>query len=167
MANWLEHSVHVDVDASVEKVWAMWSDLEQMPQWMKWIDSVEILEEDPELSRWKLNTAGLSFSWLSRIANVVPEQIIQWESVDGLPNKGAIRFYGRKDSTSTVKMTIAYALPGILARMMMSSSFVDRVVTSTLQADLDRFKVLAESVAEVSNPEASNPEASRTKSAAD
>jgi uncharacterized membrane protein len=144
MADWLEHSVHVDVNASVEKVWAMWSDLEQMPNWMKWIDSVEILEEDPELSRWRLNTGGLSFSWLSRIANVIPEQIIQWESVDGLPNKGAIRFYGHKHGGSTVKMTIAYALPGILARMMMSNSFVDRVVTSTLQADLDRFKVLAE-----------------------
>jgi len=143
MADWLEHTVHVDVDAPVEKVWAMWSDLEQMPGWMKWIDSVEILEDDPELSRWSLKTGGLSFSWLSRIANVVPQQIIRWESVDGLPNKGAIRFYGRKDGTSTVKMTIAYALPAILARLMMSSSFVDRVVTSTLQADLDRFKAMA------------------------
>ena len=63
--------------------------------------------------------------------------------MDGLPHKGAIRFYGRKDGTSTVKMTIAYALPAILARLMMSSSFVDRVVTSTLQADLDRFKAMA------------------------
>jgi uncharacterized membrane protein len=143
MADWLEHTVHVDVDAPVSKVWQMWSDLAQMPQWMKWIDSVEILEEDPNLSRWRLNTAGLSFSWLSRIVSVVPEQIIQWESVDGLPNRGAIRFYGHKNGSSTVKMTIAYALPSILARMMMSSSFVDRVVTSTLQADLDRFKAMA------------------------
>ncbi|MGB3291451.1 MAG: SRPBCC family protein [Phormidesmis sp.] len=143
MADWLEHSVHVDVDAPVEKVWQMWSDLEQMPQWMKWIDSVEILADDPELSRWKLNTTGLTFSWLSRIVKVVPQQIIQWESVDGLPNRGAIRFYGRKDGSSTVKMTIAYALPGILARLMMSNSFVDRVVSSTLQADLDRFKAMA------------------------
>ncbi|MGB7251082.1 MAG: SRPBCC family protein [Phormidesmis sp.] len=144
MADWLEHTVHVDVDVPVEKAWQMWSDLEQMPQWMKWIDSVEILADNPELSRWQLNTAGLSFSWLSRIVNMVPQQIIQWESVDGLPNRGAIRFFGHKDHTSTVKMTIAYALPAILARLMMSNSFVDRVVTSTLQADLDRFKALAE-----------------------
>lgn len=140
MANWLEHTVHVDVEASVEDVWQMWSDLEQMPQWMKWIDSVEILPDNPSLSRWKLETAGLSFSWLSRIVKMTPQQIIQWESVDGLPNRGAIRFYGHKDHSSTVKMSIAYALPAILARLMMSNSFVDRVVTSTLQADLDRFK---------------------------
>jgi len=158
MADWLEHTVHVDVEAPVETVWQMWSDLEQMPNWMKWIDSVEVLEDDPALSRWYLNTAGMSFSWLSRIANVVPKQIIQWESVDGLPNRGAIRFYGRKDGSSTVKMTIAYALPAILARMMMSNSFVDRVVTSTLQADLDRFKVLADAQVQAQN--AHQPDAS-------
>lgn len=143
MADWLEHTVHVDVEVPLEKVWQMWSDLEQMPNWMKWIDSVEILKDDPELSRWRLNTGGLSFSWLSRIVKVLPQQVIQWESVDGLPNRGAIRFYGHKDGSSTVKMTIAYALPSILARLMMSNSFVDRVVTSTLQADLDRFKQMA------------------------
>ncbi|MEL6469274.1 MAG: SRPBCC family protein [Cyanobacteria bacterium J06623_4] len=140
MAEWLEHTVHVDLETPVEDVWQMWSDLTQMPNWMKWIESVEILEEDPTLSRWKLETTGLSFSWLSRIVKIVPRQIIQWESVDGLPNRGAIRFYGHKDGSSTVKMSISYALPSILARLMMSSSFVDRVVTSTLQADLDRFR---------------------------
>ena len=140
MADWLEHSVHVDVDVPIEEVWQLWSDLEQMPKWMKWISSVEMSPDDPEISNWKLETNGLSFSWKSRINKKIPRQIIQWESVDGLPNKGAIRFYGRKDNTSTVKMTIAYALPGILARLMMSNSFVDRVVTSTLQADLDRFR---------------------------
>ncbi|MEL7225039.1 MAG: SRPBCC family protein [Cyanobacteria bacterium J06576_12] len=140
MAEWLEHTVHVDVETPVEEVWALWSDISQMPNWMKWIDSVEVLEEDPALSRWKLETTGMSFSWLSRIVKVVPQQVIQWESVDGLPNRGAIRFYGHKEGGSTVKMSISYALPSILARLMMSSSFVDRVVTSTLQADLDRFK---------------------------
>lgn len=143
MAEWLEHTVHVNVDRPVEIVWALWSDIAQMPNWMKWISAVEVLEEDPALSRWKLETTGLSFSWMSRLTKVVPQQIIQWESVDGLPNRGAIRFYGRKDGTSTVKMSISYALPSILARMMMSSSFVDRVVTSTLQADLDRFEEYA------------------------
>ncbi len=140
MADWLEHSVHVDQDVAIENVWQLWSDLEQMPQWMKWISSVEMSPDDPQLSLWKLETGGLSFAWKSRIVKKVPLQIIQWESVDGLPNKGAIRFYGRKDGSSTVKMTVAYSLPAILARLMMSSSLVDRVVTSTLQADLDRFR---------------------------
>ncbi|MBE9077259.1 SRPBCC family protein [Romeria aff. gracilis LEGE 07310] len=153
MATWLEHSVHTDVEVPMELVWSLWSDLEQMPRWMKWIDSVKVLKDQPELSRWTLNTTGWEFTWLSRTLKVVPRQIIQWESVDGLPNRGAIRFYDHKTS-STVKMTISYAVPGFLS-LLMNSSFIDRVVTSTLQADLERFReyALAAQKRELANSE--------------
>ena len=138
MADWLEHSVQVEVETPIDVVWGLWSDLEQMPRWMKWIDSVKVLPENPSLSRWKLASAGLEFTWLSRILQLVPHQIIQWESVDGLPNRGAVRFYDRK-GTSIVKLTIAYAIPGILGQLM-DNLFLGRVVESTLQADLERFR---------------------------
>ena len=141
MSNWLEHSVQVEVDVPIETVWSLWSDLEQMPRWMKWIDSVKVLEDNPELSRWKLATGGLEFTWLSRILKLVPKQIIQWESVDGLPNRGAVRFYDRHDS-SIVKLTIAYAIPGFLGKLM-DNLFLGRVVESTIQADLERFREYA------------------------
>lgn len=144
MSNWLEHSVQVEVDVPIETVWSLWSDLEQMPRWMKWIDSVKVLEDNPELSRWKLATGGLEFSWLSRILKLVPQQIIQWESVDGLPNRGAIRFYDRHGS-SIVKMSVAYAIPGFLGQLM-DNLFLGRVVESTIQADLERFREYALSV---------------------
>ncbi|NJL38402.1 MAG: hypothetical protein HC899_17905 [Leptolyngbyaceae cyanobacterium SM1_4_3] len=141
MPDWLEHSVQVEVETPMELVWSLWSDLEQMPRWMKWIDSVKVLEDNPELSRWKLATGSLEFSWLSRILKVTPHQIIEWESVDGLPNRGAIRFYDRGDS-SVVKLTVAYAIPGWLGRLM-DNLFLGRVVESTIQADLERFKEYA------------------------
>ena len=138
MTDWLEHSVQVEVDAPIDLVWDLWSDLEQMPRWMKWIDSVEILEENSDLSRWKLASSGFEFSWLSRILKLVPHQIIQWESVDGLPNRGAVRFYDRHNS-SIVKLTIAYGIPGWLGKLM-DNLFLGRIVESTIKADLERFK---------------------------
>lgn len=138
MADWLEHTVQIEVDVPIELAWELWSDLEQMPQWMKWIDSVEVLEDNPELSRWKLASTGFEFSWLSRILKVIPQQIIQWESVDGLPNRGAIRFYDRKGS-SIVKLTAAYAIPGVVGKIM-DNLFLGRVVEGTLKADLERFR---------------------------
>lgn len=139
MTNWLEHTVQVEVEASIETVWSLWSDLEQMPKWMNWIESVRILDEDPTLSRWTLATNGLEFSWKSRITKQIPNQIIQWESIDGLPNRGAIRFYDRGAEGSIVKMTIAYAIPGFLGQLM-DNLFLGRFVESTIQADLNRFK---------------------------
>ncbi|HEY9705206.1 MAG TPA: SRPBCC family protein [Allocoleopsis sp.] len=138
MSDWLEHSVQVEVEVPVDFAYDLWSDLTQMPRWMKWIESVEILPENPELSRWKLATTGFQFSWLSKILKVVPQQIIQWESVDGLPNKGAIRFYDRK-TYSIVKLTIAYNIPGWLGQLM-DNLFIGKIVESTIQADLERFK---------------------------
>ncbi|HEY9805633.1 MAG TPA: SRPBCC family protein [Candidatus Obscuribacterales bacterium] len=141
MSDWLEHSVQVEVEVPIELAWSLWSDLEQMPCWMKWIDSVKVLEDNPDLSRWKLATSGLEFSWLSRIVKIVPQQIIQWESVDGLPNRGAIRFYDRGTS-SIVKLSVSYAIPGIIGKLM-DNLFLGRVVESTIQADLERFKQYA------------------------
>lgn len=138
MANWLEHTVQVEVEVPIEQVWALWSDLEQMPLWMKWIDSVAILPDNPELSRWKLASSGFEFSWLSRIVKVIPEQIIQWESVDGLPNRGAIRFYNRHGS-SIVKLSVAYNIPGLIGKLM-DDLFLGRIVESTIQADMERFR---------------------------
>lgn len=141
MSDWLEHTVQVEVEVPIDQAWGLWSDLEQMPIWMKWIDSVKVLEDNPELSRWKLASGAFNFSWLSRIVNLVPEKIIQWESVDGLPNKGAIRFYDRKEK-SIVKLSVAYAIPGILGKVM-DDLFLGKIVESTIQEDMERFRQYA------------------------
>ncbi len=141
MADWLEHSVQVEVEAPIELVWSLWADLEQMPRWMKWIDSVTVPKDNPEISLWKLNTGGLEFTWKSRILKVVPNQIIQWQSVDGLPNQGAVRFYDRHTS-SIVKLSVAYAIPGIIGKIM-DNLFLGRAVESTIKADLERFREYA------------------------
>lgn len=144
MTDWLEHTAQVEVEKPIDVVWDLWSDLEQMPKWMKWIESVKVVEDNPELSRWKLASGAFEFSWLSRITRLVNHQIIQWESVDGLPNRGAIRFYDRGDH-SVVKLSIAYAIPGILGKVM-DNLFLGRVVESTIQADLQRFREYASKV---------------------
>ncbi|AKG23393.1 SRPBCC family protein [Calothrix sp. 336/3] len=141
MSDWLEHSVQVEVEAPIDLVWSLWSDLEQMPRWMKWIDSVKISPDNPDISLWKLKSGSFEFNWQSRILKVVPNQIIQWESIDGLPNRGAIRFYDRHGS-SIVKLTAAYAIPGILGKIM-DNLFLGRIVESTLQADMNRFQEYA------------------------
>ncbi|CDN14399.1 Oligoketide cyclase/lipid transport protein homolog [Richelia intracellularis] len=130
--------MQVEVEVPIDYVWSLWSDLEQMPKWMKWIDAVKIPEDDPEISIWTLKSGIWEFNWKSRIVKVIPHQIIEWESIDGLPNRGAIRFYDRHGS-SIVKLTIAYAIPGVL-RIIMDNLFLRNIVESTIQADMNRFR---------------------------
>lgn len=138
MSDWLEHTVQIEVEVPIDLVWTLWSDLEQMPNWMKWISSVKVLEDNPDLSRMTLSSGAFEFSWLLRITKLIFHQIIQFESVDGLPNKGAIRFYDRGAST-IIKLTLAYAIPGILGQIM-DNLLLGRIVESTIQADLNRFR---------------------------
>jgi uncharacterized membrane protein len=138
MSEWLEHTVQIEIAVPIERVWDLWYNTELIANWMKWIESVKILEDNPDLSRWKLASGSLEFTWLSKIVKTTTHQLIQWESVDGLPNRGAIRFYGREQS-SIVKLTIAYSVPGFLA-LLMHSDFIRKTVESTLHADLERFR---------------------------
>lgn len=144
MSEWLEHTVQIEVAAPMDLVWNLWSDLEKMPLWMKWIDSVKVLEENPDLSRWKLATGGLEFSWQSRIRQQIFHQMIQWESVDGLPNRGAIRFYDRHGST-IVRLSVAYAIPGILGKIM-DRLFLGKAVENNLMESLQAFRDYAQAV---------------------
>ena len=151
MTDWLEHTVQVDVAVPVGLAWDLWSDLEKMPNWMKWIHAVKIAEDNPDLSEWTLAATGFEFKWRSRIVQLNPQQLIQWEAIDGLPNRGAIRFYDRKDDTSIVKLTVAYGIPGVIGKLM-DNLFLGRLVESTLQKDLNRFRRYAEKAYQAQQP---------------
>ncbi len=133
--------MQVEVPCPIGLVWDLWSDLERMPDWMLWIKSVQVLTDDPDLSQWQLALGVWNFSWRSRILRLIKHQLIRFESVDGLPNRGAIHFYDRGHS-SIVKLTIAYAIPGPLGQIM-DALFLGSLVEKTLQADLYRFREYA------------------------
>ena len=90
-------------------------------------------------NRWQMSAGSFSFSWNSKILKLIPHQIIQWESIDGLPNRGAIRFYDRSQGNSVVKLSVAYNIPGIIGKLM-DGLFLGRIVESTIQADMERFR---------------------------
>ena len=146
MGRWLEHSVTTEIQAPVARVWEVWSDLEAMPRWMRWIESVITLPEDPDLTDWTLAAQGFRFHWKARITQRVEAQQLHWESVGGLPTKGAVRFYPQDSGSTAVKLTVSYELPAALAPLM-EPTILGGIVTKELQANLDRFRDLVQSSA--------------------
>ncbi len=143
MGRWLEHSVTTTVQAPVEQVWAVWSDLEAMPRWMRWIESVVAVPGEPDLTDWTLAAQGFRFHWKARISQRVEAQQLHWESVGGLPTRGGVRFYPQPDGSTAVKLSVSYELPGVLAPLM-EPTILGGIVTRELQANLDRFRDLVE-----------------------
>jgi uncharacterized membrane protein len=143
MGRWLEHTVTTEIAAPVEQVWEIWSDLEAMPRWMRWIESVVTLD-DPDLTEWTLTAQGFRFQWKARITRRVPAQQLHWESVGGLPTKGGVRFYPLGPNLTAVKLGVSYELPAMLAPLM-EPTIMGGIVNRELQANLDRFRDLVES----------------------
>tara|TARA_Y100001968_G_C19320782_1_gene699139 strand:+ start:704 stop:1165 length:462 start_codon:yes stop_codon:yes gene_type:complete len=146
MGRWLEHTVTASIEAPVGEVWSVWSDLDSMPLWMTWIESVKTIDEKtttlPDLTEWTLAANGFRFKWKAKINERVEAQKLQWESIGGLPTKGCVRFYEEKEFT-VVKLTISYELPKVLARLM-EANILGGIVTNELQTNIDRFKKLVE-----------------------
>ena len=45
MGTWLNHDVITTVNAPLQNVWDTWSDLDSMPLWMSWIESVKTIDQ--------------------------------------------------------------------------------------------------------------------------
>ncbi len=147
MGQWLEHKVFVEINAPVEKVWKVWSDLDAMPLWMTWIESVKTIDDKtktlPDLTEWTLAANGFRFKWKAKINERIDKEKLEWSSVGGLPTKGCVRFREEKKQLTLVKLIISYELPKTLARFM-KEDILGKLVTNELQKNLDNFKNLVE-----------------------
>ncbi len=148
MGRWLEHTVISNIKAPVSQVWTVWSDLEAMPLWMSWIESVKTVEQStttlPDLTEWTLAANGFRFKWKAQINERIEGKKLGWTSVGGLPTKGCVRFYSENTNLTVVKLMISYELPRVLAPLM-EPSILGGMVTKELQENLDRFSQLVES----------------------
>jgi uncharacterized membrane protein len=101
--------VQVEADVPLSEAWELWNDRENVTRWMPWITSVKVLKDKPEMSKWTLRYEAFGqefeFSWLSRNLKPIHHQKIHWRSVDGVPNRGAVRFYPRGAKACGVQVT--------------------------------------------------------------
>ena len=147
MGIWLKHDVITTVNAPLENVWYTWSDLDSMPLWMSWIESVKTIDQEtstlPDLTEWTLAANGFRFKWKAQITERIERQKLMWESIGGLPTKGSVIFRTENTNSTSVNLSVTYELPKMIARLM-EENILGKMVTNELQANIDRFKNLVE-----------------------
>lgn len=143
-AVWLDNTAQVETDVPISIAWDLWTNREGISRWMPWIDNVKVLEDQPDLSRWTLKYQYFGrdweFSWLARNMKPTFHQKIHWRSVDGLPNRGTVRFYPRGPKMCAVQLTISYEVPEVFGPL---GTALAPVVENILQQDLNRFAKFA------------------------
>ncbi|KAK3160769.1 hypothetical protein QOZ80_1BG0064190 [Eleusine coracana subsp. coracana] len=137
-AEWQECATELEVDVPCSVAYQCYSEREAIPQWMPFISSVKVLEDKPDLSRWSLKYEvfgrNVEFSWLARNMTPIKNQKIHWRSLEGLPNRGAVRFFPKSPSSCRVQLTVAYEIPEILAPVASAlKPFLEEVLLKGLQ----------------------------------
>ncbi|KAK9136600.1 hypothetical protein Sjap_007194 [Stephania japonica] len=129
---WQDCTAKMEVDVPCSVAYKCYSDREAIPRWMPFISSVKVLEDKPDLSRWSLKYKAfgrdIQFSWLAKNLQPIPNQKIHWRSLEGLPNRGVVRFYPKGPSSCMVELafqlTVSYEVPQILAPVASVSSLI-------------------------------------------
>ncbi|KAH1058176.1 hypothetical protein AAZX31_02G009000 [Glycine max] len=143
---WQDCTVKMEIDVPISVAYTCYSDREAIPNWMPFISSVKILPDKPDLSRWSLKYKAfgrdIEFSWLARNMQPIPNQKIHWRSMEGLQNRGAVRFYPKGPSSCVVELTVSYEVPQLLAPV---ASALQPFLEGLLTRGLERFATFAKS----------------------
>ncbi|XP_078445296.1 uncharacterized protein LOC144714426 [Wolffia australiana] len=141
---WQDCSSEIEIDVPCSVAYDCYSDRELIPEWMPFISSVKVLKDKPELSQWTLKYdvfgRDVEFSWLARNLQPIRNQKIHWRSLEGLPNRGAVRFYPKGPSSCRIVLTVSYEVPQILTPV---ASALKPFLESLLLRGLESFSVVA------------------------
>jgi uncharacterized membrane protein len=135
----------VTINRPVEELYRFWRNLENLPQFMHHLESVERVTDT--LSRWRAKgPGGTTIEWNAEIINEVPNKVIGWRSIEGsdVVSAGSVNFEDLGPGRGTrVRVRLQYSPPGgkvgaTLARL------IGRDAATEIREDLRRFKRVIE-----------------------
>ena len=135
----------VTVNRPASELYAFWRNFENLPRFMKHLESVTVL--DDRRSHWVDKApAGKQVEWDAEIINEVPNELIAWRSVEGadVPNSGSVRFTDLGNGRGAeVRVNLEYKPPAGKIGMVVAKLFHEEP-NQQVEEDLRRFKNVME-----------------------
>jgi uncharacterized membrane protein len=139
----VRHSV--TINRLPEDLYAFWRTLSNLPQVMRHLQVVEVLDE--RRSRWIAEgPKGTSVEWQAEIMADEPGRGFAWKSVEGsmVDTKGVVAFRPSNSGRGTVlTVDLTYVPPGGVAGAAIAK-LLGREPAQTIREDLRRFKSVME-----------------------
>jgi len=135
----------VTINRPIEEMYRFWRNLENLPQFMRHLESVEKLTDT--ISHWRAKgPAGTVVEWDAEIHNEVANQVIGWRSLEGadVVSAGSVNFDAAAGGRGTrVTVHLQYSPPGGKVGAAVAKLF-GRDAETEIREDLRRFKQLVE-----------------------
>jgi uncharacterized membrane protein len=133
----------VVIDRPIELLYRFWRNLENLPQFMRHLESVDKVTDS--ISHWRAKgPAGTVVEWDAEIFNEIPNKLIAWRSLDGsdVVSAGSVNFDTPLVGRGTrVTVHLQYSPPGGKVGAAIARLFGSDAQTE-IRADLRRFKHL-------------------------
>ena len=135
----------VTIDRPIEQLYRFWRNLENLPQFMRHLESVEKVTDT--ISHWRAKgPAGTIVEWDGEIFNEIPNKLIAWRSLEGadVVSAGSVNFdLSNRGRGTRVTVHLQYNPPGgkvgaAVAKMLGADAETE------IREDLTRFKQLLE-----------------------
>ena len=135
----------VTINKPIEQLYRFWRNLENLPQFMRHLESVE--KATDTISHWRAKgPAGSIVEWDAEIFNEIPNKLIAWRSLEGadVVSAGSVNFdpaAGGQGARVTVHLQ--YSPPGGKIGAAIAKLFGADAETE-IREDLRRFKQILE-----------------------
>ncbi|MEU9920215.1 SRPBCC family protein [Streptomyces griseoluteus] len=128
-----------------DEAYALWRDLERLPDFMAHLEEVRVIS--PGITHWRATAPfGKTVEWDAETTQEVAGRLIAWRSVEGadVDNSGEVRFVPAPGGRGTeIRVTLRYDLPGGALGEALARYFGEEP-HQQLDDDLRRFKQIAE-----------------------
>ncbi len=135
----------VTVNCTREEAYAFWHDFENLPRFMRHLESVQVTGEGR--SRWvALAPAGRTVEWEAEVTEDRPNELIAWRSLPGadVANAGVVRFADAPGGRGTeVRVEMRYDPPAGRLGVVVAKLFREEPKQQVAE-DLHRFKQVME-----------------------
>jgi uncharacterized membrane protein len=134
----------VTINRPIELLYRFWRNLENLPQFMRHLESVERVTDT--ISHWRAQgPAGTVVEWDAEIFNEIPNKLIAWRSLEGsdVVSAGSVNFDLAPRGGTRVTVHLQYNPLGGKVGVAIARLFGADAETE-IRADLRRFKQLLE-----------------------
>jgi uncharacterized membrane protein len=133
------------INKPVHEVYQFWRRFENLPRFMRHLESVESL--GGTRSRWRAKApAGMTVEWEAEILQERPDEWIAWRSIEGsdVQNSGSVRFTPAPGARGTeLRVQLQYSPPAGAVGRAVAKLFGEEP-EQQIKEDLHRFKQLME-----------------------
>jgi uncharacterized membrane protein len=132
------------INASPEEVYTYWRDFENLPRFMRYLESVTVTGEGR--SHWVAKAPGGSVEWDAEVTEDLPNRSISWRSLEGseVETSGTVRFDPAVGGRGTVvHVQLDYNPPGGAVGALFAKLFGEDP-GAQMQIDLRRLKQVIE-----------------------